>query len=176
MLRCARSTASNPQLGADGHIPINGGRSGAIHTCLLKQRAGRSCDTPGTSPPVGAERTCMVDLWTSTLRSIVTDATAGTGCASRSTIAVLTLKVMHGFAPEYLGPVVRVAYLPGRQSLCSTGTNHLVVPQLKLSTNDTQAFPAASPRVWNSSAPSLSTFCQRLKTCLFRQSFHHLTI
>jgi len=28
-------------------------------------------------------------------------------------IAVLTFKVMHGIAPEYLGPVVRVADLPG---------------------------------------------------------------
>jgi len=30
MLRCALSTASDPQLGADGHVPIIGGRSGAI--------------------------------------------------------------------------------------------------------------------------------------------------
>jgi len=30
MLRCAPSTASDPQIGADGHVPIIGGRSGAI--------------------------------------------------------------------------------------------------------------------------------------------------
>jgi len=62
MLRCAPSTASDPQLGADGHIPIIGGRSGAIQTRLRKQRAGRPSDTPGTSPPVGAERSFTVDL------------------------------------------------------------------------------------------------------------------
>jgi len=43
-------------------------------------------------------------------------------------IAVLPFKVQHGMAPEYLGTVVRVADLPGRQSLRSVGTNRLVVP------------------------------------------------
>jgi len=65
-------------------------------------------------------------------------------------IAVLTFPVMHGIAPEYLGPVVRVADLSGRQSLCSAGTNRLVVPPFKLSTIGTQAFPVAGPRVWSS--------------------------
>jgi len=97
-------------------------------------------------------------------------------------IAVLTFKVLHGISPKYLGPVVRVANLPGRQSLRSAGTNRLVVPPFKLSTISTRAFPVASPRVWNSLpaditlAPSLSTFRQRLKTHLFRQSFTHLTV
>jgi len=40
---------------------------------------------------------------------------------------VLTFKVLHGIAPEYLGPVVRVADLPGRQSLRSADTNRRVV-------------------------------------------------
>jgi len=105
-------------------------------------------------------------------------------------IAVLTFKVLHGIAPEYLGPVVCVADLPGRQSLRSAGTNRLVVPPVKLLTIapvklltiGTRAFPVASPRAWNSlpaditSAQSLSTFRQQLKTYLFRQSFTHLTI
>jgi len=97
-------------------------------------------------------------------------------------IAMLMFKVLRGIAPEYLGPVVCVAYLPGRQSLRSAGTNRLVVPPFKLSTIGTRAFPVASPRVWNSlpaditSAPSLSTFRQRLKTHLFRQSFTHRLI
>jgi len=51
----------------------------------------------------------------------------------------LTFKIMHGIAPEYLGPVVRVADLPGRQSLRSAGTNRLVVPPFKLSTIGTRA-------------------------------------
>jgi len=83
--------------------------------------------------------------------------------------AVLMLKVLHGMAPEYFGPVVRVADLPGRQSLRSAGTNRFVVPPFKLSTIGTQAFPVASPHIWNSlptditSAKSLSIFRQRLK-------------
>jgi len=95
-------------------------------------------------------------------------------------------KVLHGIAPEYLEPVVRVADVPGRQSLRSAGTNRLVVPPFKLSTIGTRAFPVAGPRVWNSLpaditlAPSLPTFRQRLKTILFRQhlivsSFNNIT-
>jgi len=49
-------------------------------------------------------------------------------------IAMLTFKVLHEITPEYLGSVVRVANLPGRQSLRSAGTNRLVVPPFKLST------------------------------------------
>jgi len=62
-------------------------------------------------------------------------------------IAVHTFKVLHGIAPEFLGPVVLVTDLPGQQSLRSAGTNRLVVPPFKLSTSGTQAFPVASPRV-----------------------------
>jgi len=64
-------------------------------------------------------------------------------------ITMLTFKVVHGIAPEYLGPVVRVADLPGRQFLRSAGTNRLVGQPFKLSTIGTRAFPVASPRVWN---------------------------
>jgi len=69
-------------------------------------------------------------------------------------IAVLTFRVLHGIAPEYLGPVFRVADLSGRQPLRSAGTNRLVVlvPSFKLSTIDTRAFTVANPRVWNSHA------------------------
>jgi len=63
-------------------------------------------------------------------------------------IAVLTFKVMHGIAPEYLRSVVRVADLPGRQSLRSAGTNRLVVPPFKLSAIGTRAFPVAGPPAW----------------------------
>jgi len=97
-------------------------------------------------------------------------------------IAVLMFKVLHGIAPEYIGPVVRVVDLPGQQ-IRSTGTNRLVVPPFKLSIIGPRAFPVASPYVWNSlpaditSAPSrLSTFRQRLKTYIFRHLFPHLTV
>jgi len=43
-------------------------------------------------------------------------------------LAVLTYKVLHGGAPSYLGPLVRVADLPGRRALRSAGSNRLIVP------------------------------------------------
>jgi len=36
-------------------------------------------------------------------------------------VTVLTYKVLHGSAPRYLGPLVAVADLPGRRTLCSGG-------------------------------------------------------
>ena len=92
-------------------------------------------------------------------------------------IAVLTFKILHRTAPQYLGPVVRVADLPGRQALRSASTNRLVLPPIKLSTIGSRAFPVAGPQLWNSlpenitSAPPLLTFRKRLKTHLFKQSF-----
>ena len=83
-------------------------------------------------------------------------------------------------APSYLSKLVRVADLPGRRSLRSARTNRLLVPSVKLSTVGGRAFPVARPTIWNSlpdnviSAPSLSTFRQRLKTFLFQASFGKL--
>jgi Reverse transcriptase (RNA-dependent DNA polymerase) len=97
-------------------------------------------------------------------------------------VAVLTFKVLHGSAPEYLGPVIRVADLPGRQALRSAGTNRLVVPPFKLSTIGRRAFPVAGPQIWNNlpeditSLQSLPAFRRRLKTHLFSRSFPNLNI
>ena len=44
-------------------------------------------------------------------------------------ISVLTYKVLHGVAPQYLGPLNRVADLPGRRSLRSNDSNRMVVGQ-----------------------------------------------
>jgi len=49
-------------------------------------------------------------------------------------MAVLTYKVLHGTAPRYLGPLARVADLPGRRGLRSADTNRLAVPLYKLPT------------------------------------------
>ena len=97
-------------------------------------------------------------------------------------VAVLTYKVLHGSAPRYLGPFVRVADLPGRRSLRSAGTNRLLVPPFKLSTIGSRAFPVAGPQIWNdlpqdvTAAESLSIFRRRLKTCLFHKSFPDIVI
>ena len=41
-------------------------------------------------------------------------------------VAVLTYKVLHGCAPSYLGPFVRVADLPSRRALRSANTSRLI--------------------------------------------------
>jgi len=67
----------------------------------------------------------------------------------------------HGTAPSYLSHLVRVADLPGRRSLRSARTNHLLVPSMKLPTICGRAFLVAGPTIRNSlpdnviSAPSL---------------------
>ena len=72
----------------------------------------------------------------------------------------------------YRSQLVRVTDLPGWRSLRFARTNCLLVPSMKLSTVGGRAFPVAGPTIWNSlpdsviSAPSLSTFRQRLKTFL----------
>jgi len=97
-------------------------------------------------------------------------------------MAVLMYKATHGTAPSYLSQLVRVADLPGRRSLRSGRTNRLLVPSVKLSTVGGRAFPVAGTTIWNSlsdcviSAPSLSTFRQRLKTFLFQASFPDIII
>jgi len=86
-------------------------------------------------------------------------------------------KATRGTAPSYLSQPVRVvADLPGRRSLGSARTNRLLVPSAAW------AFPVAGPTIWNSlpdnviSAPSLSTFRQRLKTFLLQASFPDIII
>jgi len=47
-------------------------------------------------------------------------------------LATLAYRVLHGDAPRYLGPLIRVDDLPGRRPHWCTNTNRLVVPQVKL--------------------------------------------
>ena len=100
----------------------------------------------------------------------------------RLKMAVLMYKATHGTAPSYMSQLVRVADLPGRRSLRSARTSRLLVPSVKLSTVGGRAFPVARPTIWNSlpdnviSAPSLSTFRQRLKTFLFLALFPDIII
>jgi hypothetical protein len=95
-------------------------------------------------------------------------------------VAVLTYKVIHGFAPRYLGTFDRIADLPGRRRLRSAETHCLQVPPYRLSTVGSRAFPVAGARIWNdlptevTSAQSLPIFRQRLKSFLFRASYPDL--
>jgi len=97
-------------------------------------------------------------------------------------IALLTYKVMQGSAPRYLGPLARVADQPGRRTPRSASSRCLLVPAVRLSTVGSRVFSVVGLRAWNTlpeestSAPSLTIFCQRLKTWLFRQSYPDLII
>jgi len=97
-------------------------------------------------------------------------------------LAVLTYKFLFNQAPRYLGPLVRVADLPGRRALRSANTDRLLVPSVRLSSVGDRAFPVAAPRIWNdlpstvTSAQSLHSFRHYLKTHLFQRSFPDITV
>jgi len=59
-------------------------------------------------------------------------------------IAVLSYIILHGTAMPYLSPLVRLSCLPGRRSLVSAITAHLVVPPFKLSTTGRRSFKVAT--------------------------------
>jgi len=168
---------------ANGFVPIAGGRTGDKQAGLRKRRADRSSDQPGTPPPVGEERSCTVDLQMSMLQSHH----RYTGHAALSVrpervvykTAVLTFRVLHGIAPNYLQPVVCVADLPGRRALlaltawvCHRSSSQQSV--VGLSRLPVLTFGTVYSHEDITSAPTLSTFRQRLKTYLFTLSFPHL--
>ena len=62
--------------------------------------------------------------------------------------AVLTYKVLHVTAKAYLGPLVRVTYMPCLQTLRSAGTNRLVVSAVRMSNFESRAFAIAKPVAW----------------------------
>ena len=50
-------------------------------------------------------------------------------------LAVLVHRVLHGNAPEYLGPFTRLSDVPSRSSLRSASSNHLLIPPVRRSTD-----------------------------------------
>ena len=76
---------------------------------------------------------------------------ASTGCVFSSVsssikLAVLIYKFLFSQAPRYLGPLVRVAYVPGRRTLRSANTDRLLVPSVRLASIGGRAFPVAALR------------------------------
>jgi len=89
-------------------------------------------------------------------------------------LSLLVYRCLHGLAPQYLANELQlVSSLDARRRLRSATTDALVVPPTRLSTVGDRAFSVAAARVWNSlpvsvtSAATLNTFKQRLKTELF---------
>ena len=86
-------------------------------------------------------------------------------------VAVLVYRVLHGLAPQYLGPLTHVSNLPGRRALRSAGTTQLDIPFVRLSTVGGRAFDVDGRRIWNS-LPAHVISAETLTTV----SYTHLTL
>jgi len=98
-------------------------------------------------------------------------------------LAVLTYRAVHGAGPSYLQSCfTRVADMPSRRRLRSSGSDRLDAPVVRRSTVGSRAFTASGAAVWNdlpahvTAAPSLAVFRQRLKTFLFSRSYPDIAI
>ncbi len=86
-------------------------------------------------------------------------------------ILMLTYKVLHGLAPQYLSELL-IPYAPKRD-LRSSETGLLTVPLTRLRLMGDRAFSSLAPKLWNSllieirQAKTLSTFKSRLKNIFF---------
>ena len=93
-------------------------------------------------------------------------------------LAVLTYRAIHGAGPSYFQSCfTRVADMPSRRSLCSSGSDRLHVPIIRRSTVGSRTFTASGAAVWKdlpahvTAASSLAVFRQRLTTFLFLRSY-----
>ena len=94
-------------------------------------------------------------------------------------LAYLIHRVLHGNAPEYLGPFIWQSDVPSRSPLLSASSNHLLILMIspvRRSTVGAGAFTVSGPALWNSLASditsigSLPVLFRRLKKYFF-QSF-----
>jgi len=74
-------------------------------------------------------------------------------------VAVLTCKALYNTVSRYLGPLVRVADIPGRHALNSAVTDRVAVLSVHLHTVGNMAFPVAAPKIWNSLPDDIVIFC-----------------
>ena len=94
-------------------------------------------------------------------------------------LATLTYKIIHGMAPEYLSDMIalRLSLIPEGRNLRSSTRNDLAVVRHKTVRTGDRMFTYRSPKIWNNlpvdvrDAPTLDTFCRRLKTFLFALNF-----
>ena len=98
-------------------------------------------------------------------------------------LTVLTYRAIHGAGPRYLQSCfTRVADMPSRRRLRSSGSDRLHLPIIRRSTVASRTFTVSGAAVWNdlpthvTAAPSLAVFRQRLKTFLFSCSYPDIVI
>ena len=91
-------------------------------------------------------------------------------------IALFVYKYKQGILPSYLGDLIKVK--TNQRVLRSDGKDLLVMPRTNTESFGKRAFSYAAPKVWNSlpedikSAQSIESFKKKLKTHLFKCSFH----
>ena len=89
-------------------------------------------------------------------------------------LLLLTFKAYHRLAPNYLNDLIQ-HYIPSR-SLRSKSQDLLTLRKYRLKTFGGRAFAILGPQLWNSLPPTLraasdvSTFCNKLKTYLFKEA------
>ena len=94
-------------------------------------------------------------------------------------LAVLIFRCLHGLVPRYLADDIRRVADTNCRRLRSSSSALLTVRPTRLVTMGGRAFPVAGSRLWNTllhdvtSAPTLSVFCNRLKSHVFKISFPH---
>jgi hypothetical protein len=93
-------------------------------------------------------------------------------------LCVLVFRCLHVTAPAYLADSLRLAAdNDGHRRLRSAEALTLLVPATRRSTLGDRAFPVAAAIAWNTllssvrQSPSITVFCNRLKTTLFSRSF-----
>jgi len=184
--RSPQAPTFHSSFSASDYVPDSYCLAGTVEAALGKCRLGRSSCLPVPASSVGDERGSTAHLRPTSLRPHLRRLISLHWLRAQERVRFKTAVLMHkatdGTAPSYLSQLVRVANLPGRRSLRFARTNRLLVPSVKLSTVGGRAFPVVGPTIWNSlpdnviSAPSLSTFRQRLKTYLFQASFPDIII
>ena len=107
----------------------------------------------GNGVLVGYECSGTADLRSETLRphhrrTRQPSLAAGLGAHIQYKTAVqLSYYVLYDTSPRYLGPLTRVADIPGRRALRSASTDRLEIPYFKLSTIGGRAFPVSASQI-----------------------------
>ena len=92
-------------------------------------------------------------------------------------INLLSYKVLHDMAPQYLKELIR-RYEPRRQLRSSSDKWRLEKPRYKLESYGLRAFRVAAPKLWNKlpfgvrSADVIEQFKSKLKTYLFKIAYN----
>ena len=131
------------------HSSDDGGCPGTLQTGLREWCIGRPSGLPDAPTPVSPQCSCATDFSSEIQRPYYSLHWLRVRERIQYKLAVMAYKVLHGSAPSYLGPLVRVADVPGRRALREAGTNRILMPPVISTTVGSRAFPVAASLIWN---------------------------